>query len=430
MERTQGCRHIICKCGGESGYTCGKPWQTCACTDADQARLDNERAIWALEREADVRRGEEDVRAAIAAVERAEQRLAEERAMEERQAAEEAANLARREEDRVARVKRHFSSLRQVLETVKATQRAAIEARHQASQEMITQLEQHCARTVAYREREIRDEATFLLTEGTRMLDMLQRKHAHAMIETIARHRAHQDALRSVDLSDRVSRNPYHVAQQCDALKMTMLEALLPTQELERAELKAQQAREIKKWKGRTERTVRDYGAEGLCARVRRAEKEKIRGMVEEGRRRMGADWMWFDVMFEERQKMLEEEEGRALRSGGDVPDQVALMPADQGDCVGLGGVRNGAEVKGEGRGEIGVGFDNGGGGNGGNSVGAGDLNEYVRLRGWSGTPNFGLGMQMEEEKGIGLGVQLEEGGGVGLGVQIQAEEGAIGLAV
>lgn len=398
IERNQGCRHITCKCGGEFCYTCGKPWHTCACTDADQARLDNERAVQASRREAEARREEEEIDAAIAAVERAELQLAEERAAEERRAAEEAAELVRREEVRVVQIGHHFEYLRQVLETVKGVQRTAIETRHQASLEMITQLEQHRARIVTTRQREIREEEEILRSEGKRMIEMLQRKHAYAMIETIARHRSHQETLCGLDLSDHVSRNPYQVARQSDALKDVMLKALLPMQELEVAELKVQQARELKKWRGRTEKAIREHGTDNLCLQVRKEEKDKVRRMVEEGRRREGADWKWFEVLFEERVRMLAEDEARFVRIGADPPPPCRAPPPPPTSSAqrGSGGLTTGTEdaarAEADGRDAA------------AEPTSDGDLNEYVRLRGWSGTPNFGLGMQMESGLGVAVG--------------------------
>lgn len=414
VERNQGCRHITCRCGGEFCYTCGKRWRTCACTDADQARLDHERAVRALRREADARREEAEIAAAIAAVEWAEQRLEEERAAAERRAAEEAAELVRREEERVVLIERHFESLRQVLESVKEAQRTAIQARHQASQEIVDQMEQNRTSVVATQEREIRDEEDFLRIEGKRMMEILQRKHAQAMIETIARHRSHQDALRGLDLSDHVSRNPYQVARQSDALKNVMLEALLPTQELERVELKDQQARETKKWVARTEKAVREHDTETRCVQIRKDEKDKVRRMMEEASKREFADWKWFDFLFEDRVRMLAEDGIRFARSGADPPPPCRAPPpppptpavtaaaaAYQPQILSSRWSMETDETQ-EARESAELGVDTTAELN--TMTGEGDSDTYVRLRTWSGTPHFGLGMQMDGGLGVAVG--------------------------
>ena len=328
-------------------------------------------------------------------MENAERQLAEERAAEERRTAEEVVELVRRERERVERVERYFEHLRQVLDSVKEQQRGAIEARHQASLEMVQQLEQRCENVVAARQAEIRDERKRLIREGKEAIEDLQRRHAHAVMQTMARHRAHQDQLLNMDVSHRVSRDSCQVAQQSEVLKAAMLEALLPTQELERAELKAQQGREIKKWKIRAGRAVKDFDVEKLCLEVRTEEVAKVRGMMAEAQRREECDWKWFESIFEERFEMLGEDVGRVVRSGGDVPALVMTPPEREPPKVpgeGSEGSNLVVEVQGVKAATC-------------NDTSDEDLSEYVRMRGWSGTPNFGLGM------GIGVGRRIAVGG-------------------
>ena len=382
VERNQGCRHITCKCRAEFCYTCGSRWRTCQCTEADQLRRDEERAVRLSQRDADARREEEEVQAAIAAVEAAERQLQEERDAEESRLAAEAADLTRREADRVARVTAHFSHLREVLESVRFQQRSALSSRHEADEFSLKELERRQTHIIAGREREILAEKRRLVKEGEALLGELRRNHAVAMMETIARHRADQDALLVADISHRVSRNPYAVGGREEVLRAEMLEALLPVQELERATLKAMQGREVAKWRGRGEERVRGFDDRMLVLRVRLEEAEKVKKSTEDGRRNEYSDWMWFESLFEDRVEMLREDEAKVVRSGGDVPTSTPVVRTP-----GLGRVRTPDE---EMKVEVaqGVRIEQ-------VRISDGDLGEYVRLRGW-GTPSLGLGWGRE----------------------------------
>ncbi|EXJ73442.1 uncharacterized protein A1O5_03202 [Cladophialophora psammophila CBS 110553] len=105
VERTQGCRHMTCKCGAQFCYSCGAKWRSCSCTETDeanrQAELRRRRGDRAIEVNAEVA----EIDRVIAQVEEMERREAEERQREEqRREAErrrEEVELARLEEQRL-----------------------------------------------------------------------------------------------------------------------------------------------------------------------------------------------------------------------------------------------------------------------------------------------------------------------------------------
>ncbi|KIW69320.1 hypothetical protein PV04_05202 [Phialophora macrospora] len=100
VERTQGCRHMTCKCGAQFCYTCGKKWRTCSCTETDEVNRQAE-----LRRRRGERENARDVEAAelarvIAQVEEMEQQIVRERRREEERRESE----RRRQEAELARL--------------------------------------------------------------------------------------------------------------------------------------------------------------------------------------------------------------------------------------------------------------------------------------------------------------------------------------
>ena len=81
------------------------------------------------------------------------------------------------------------------------------------------------------------------------MIKQLQEKHAAAVMGTIQRRRRDQDNL--------LANNIEGDGGDQDIAKAAMLEPLMSLQELERTTLKQQQAREIEKWKLRSDYTCR-----------------------------------------------------------------------------------------------------------------------------------------------------------------------------
>ncbi|OQV00377.1 IBR domain-containing protein [Cladophialophora immunda] len=104
VERTQGCRHMTCKCGAQFCYVCGVKWRTCSCTEVDetnrQAELRRRRGARAEIAEAEAA----EINRIIAQVEEMERLEAEERRREQQRQEEqrrEEAELARLEEQRL-----------------------------------------------------------------------------------------------------------------------------------------------------------------------------------------------------------------------------------------------------------------------------------------------------------------------------------------
>ena len=296
-------------------YTCGAKWRTCACTEADQARRDTEIAARLAQFEADQRAEEEEVRAAIAAVEEAERQLREEREAEEARLEAEAREMTKREFERLQNINDHFEYLRGVLDRIRLQQRQAIERRHHREWAEIDMMKDKLDAPEAAAEREhliiSEREKTVMMNEGH--VKTLQRKFATEMMETITRHRKHQDDIMSMTID-----NP---DQDSEIVRANFLQELMPAQELERSTLKSQQARELAKWKARGEQSLKACDSKLVTLKLRLEAAERINVRAKEMKKRVFADIKWFEAIYLERTMMLGEDERKLNLSGTDAPE-------------------------------------------------------------------------------------------------------------
>ena len=296
-------------------YTCGAKWRTCACTEADQARRDREIAARLAQFEADQRAEEEEVRAAIAAVEEAERQLREEREAEEARLEAEAREMTKREFERLQNINDHFEFLREVLDRIRLQQRQAIERRHDGERADIDMMKDKLDAPEAAAEREhftiSEREKIVMMSEGK--VKTLQRKFATEMMETITRHRKHQDDIMSMTIDD--------PDQDSEIVRANVLQELMPAQELERSTLKSQQARELTKWKARGEQSLKAFDSRLVSLKLRLEEAERINVRAKEMKKRVFADTKWFEAIYLERTMMLGEDERKLILSGTDAPE-------------------------------------------------------------------------------------------------------------
>ena len=296
-------------------YTCGAKWRTCACTEADQARRDREITARLVQFQADQRAEEEEVRAAIAAVEEAERQLREEREAEEARLEAEAREIAKRENERLQNINDHFEHLRGILHRICLQQRQAIERRHDRESAEIDMMKDKLDGPEAAAEREhsavSEREKIVMISEGN--IKKVQRRFATEMMETITRHRKHQDDIMSMTIDD--------PDQDVEIVRANILQELMPAQELERSTLKSQQARELAKWKARGEESLKAFDSKLVSLKLRLEEAERINVRAKEMKKRVFADTKWFEAIYLERTMMLGEDERRLILSGSDAPE-------------------------------------------------------------------------------------------------------------
>ena len=271
-----------------------------------------------IKREADARAEEEEVRRAIAAVEEAERQLREEReaeeAREQARLQREAEELAQREFERVERINERYAELRAILDHVGLQQQEAIEKRHSTQEEANDRLQEDFDEMVSKQEAEIKSAQDAKVAETYKMIKQLQKKHSASVMETIQRHRRDQDALLPNAIEDSSGIQ--------NMVKAAVLEALMPLQELERTTLKQQQAREIEKWKLRSERTRR-INTTIKIKQMHFEEEEKLAVKIDTFNRQQEAELQWIGVLHAERVGMLVEDERRQIVSGTDIREKA-----------------------------------------------------------------------------------------------------------
>ena len=295
-------------------YTCGAQWQTCACSETDQRRRNEEIRVRVEQYEANQRAEEEEVRAATAAVEAAERQLREEREAEEAWLAEEARELERMEIGRVQEIADYFQYLRGVLEEVRLQQTMAIRNRHDIEWANINsvKIDLDSGENVARREADVKSERDKIVTGTENTIKALQRQHATSMMELISRHRKDQDALLGppTDSDD----------SDAEIARAETLQDLMPIQDLERTFLKSQQACEIQKWRDRCDASLQAFDARDLTSTLRFKAEKKSKAREQNLQSVVFADNKWIEVLFEERNHMLAEDERRLIGNGGEAP--------------------------------------------------------------------------------------------------------------
>ncbi|KAL9614893.1 MAG: hypothetical protein Q9167_000635 [Letrouitia subvulpina] len=293
------------------GYTCGARWKTCACTEEDQIRRRNDVRENLDRLEAEARAEEAEIRAAIEAVAEAERRAAaareEEQRRQEEERAEEARQMAKRETERVAAIGRHYERLRDAMERVRLHQDQTLRLRWESRMQELKQ--KGAALCAAAMEDKFTAERASIVHETDQQLLELQQRHATVLVQTVARHRRDQDSCLLGLPSDN------------DTDTAAMLEPLLVAQDLEHATLRSMQTAEIKKWRRRGTLRLRSFDQESEARRRECSEeRERLSKTKTAAEAEKAAGWKWFERVWDRRVAMLEEDEGRMVKSGADTP--------------------------------------------------------------------------------------------------------------
>ena len=295
-------------------YCCGAQWQSCRCNEADYNRQEEQRRVRRAARDAEQRAEEEEVRAAIAAVEEAERAIQQEREAEDERMADEVRQLEQIEAERLSSIADYYEYLRGVLECVRLQQRHALEKRHDEEWAEIYRIRDdiESPNMTAARECIVSAEKATIVGEIEAKIKELQRSHAHAMMETITRHRKAQDELLVASMSAPDAETEIALA--------THLESMMPVQEALRSELKSQQQSEVQNLRAQHEAQLEDFDAKSKILQLRLNDLEDISRCEKILKIRHTADSKWFELLFSERITMLSEDQNRMMNSGADAP--------------------------------------------------------------------------------------------------------------
>lgn len=265
--------------------------------------------------EAQARAKEAETRAAIAAAEAAERELAAEREAEQARLAEESRRISAKEYARLDAIQRFFENLRAVMDKVRWEQSEAIDKRHKAELEEIAQPEAPAISGVeALGAANVASERAKIIASTDSKVRELQRKHAKELVEMIARHHKDEDNYLLKPVPPEV--------KDADVKKAAVHEMLLSAQQLERTTLKSQHIHEIRKRQKRGAMALQDFDRRTEKQRQQMEETTRAARLTLMTKRRIFADWKWFDTIFLDRALMMGEEERRMIMSGADAPWQ------------------------------------------------------------------------------------------------------------
>lgn len=306
-------------------YTCGAKWRTCECTEADQTRRETEATERLARYEAETRAEEDEVRAAIAAVEEAERRVAEEREAEERAAeearqAEEAEEATRIEYERVEGINDYFQWLRGELRKIDLEQKQAIASRHEMHDiPDVVRMQTDLASDSVYkrRMRQITSERGMILADHDKKIQEVRQQHRVILIEAIKRHRDDQDAVFLQPIQGPETNR--------GTITENVLTMLMGAQELEIKTREAHHEREIRKWRSRSAAQLAEFDEimheeQSRFEKLHHAQTDRVTAALRSAEAHIASDWKWFDTLVAARIVMLAEDENRMIMSGADAP--------------------------------------------------------------------------------------------------------------
>ena len=287
------------------------------CTETDQRRREDEIRERLDRFEAEAKAEEAEVKAAIAAVEAAERLVAEEREAQDERLAEESRQIAAREYERLEGITEFFDYLRERLEKTRLQQEETIQKRHREESSNVKEKEAAQAsgeQVLEDKEQEVASERARLAIQTQEPVKCARKKHASQLVSTVGRHRQDQDTYLLIS----------NEAMEADD-QTAILEQLFQAQDLERVTLRSQQIREIQKLQKRGELILQDFDQKAQAAREARLlaqvrEAEEVARLATATKKRIDADWKWFEAIFLDRALMLGEDERRMILSGADAP--------------------------------------------------------------------------------------------------------------
>ncbi|KAI9681424.1 MAG: hypothetical protein M1817_002708 [Caeruleum heppii] len=309
---TTGSHRIRCSCKAEFCHVCASPWHTCACTEQQHKKRQEEIQGRRFGDDHEAR----EVAAAIAAVESsqqeeirmAKQREDRQRAEDERMRSAEADLSKARDADRVSSIRQRFQILREELDRVHLVQRQAMNERHQYEREVLAENQSKSAEayTDAWNAAGTRFER-HISTEA----DELRARQAQDLADLTVRHEEEEDDA-FLDIRAHLRGKP-----NAETREKAAMDKVRKRQQTERESLVSAHAADrdrLEHGTGETLDSVRDR----LAAR-RNIEIDDERTTVVVMQRRTGAEAEWSRALVERRRKMLARDEEGLVVSGASI---------------------------------------------------------------------------------------------------------------
>ena len=312
VERSIGCLHMTCRCGAEFCYICCAKWRTCRCNYDDDHRRGRE----LQERRAKAEAENREMRAAIAAVDKALRQERESQKREERRLRVEAAQMiAKMEAVRQETICNHYIHLAQSMSSTHKFQREAMLNRHQKERDDVQNVENDDE--TRSKEEEVLKDSNLVLADLSEKNEKLLRDcpldFARQMVDTTVRQREDSDKqIRMLCTSlDQTSEN--------EMRKAALIEDLASAQQDELRVLREQLYRNIEKVEKRTPQLQVSECPLQNSKSFRIEKNDVIQQLITECAVRHQAEMEWWDMMVQEAKSRLAENKRRLISSGAEL---------------------------------------------------------------------------------------------------------------